>query len=41
MAQRRRLGLPIDIGIAEHVYRLYHGDTLTVGRGEIWVRGCE
>jgi formylmethanofuran dehydrogenase subunit C len=38
LAQTRRLGLPIDGELADRDYWLYHGDLLTIGRGEIWVR---
>jgi len=40
LAEIRRLGLPVAAELSEQDYWLYHGDALTIGRGEIWVRAA-
>jgi hypothetical protein len=40
LAEIRRLGLPMGNALAEQDCWLYHGDGLTIGRGEIWVRAA-
>ena len=40
LAEAARLGLPVTTALTEQDYWLYHGDGLTIGRGEIWVRAA-
>ena len=40
LAEIRRLGLPVAAELSQQDYWLYHGDELTIGRGEIWVRAA-
>ena len=40
LAEIRRLGLPVAAELSRQDYWLYHGDSLTIGRGEIWVRAA-
>jgi formylmethanofuran dehydrogenase subunit C len=40
LAEIRRLGLPVAAELSRQDYWLYHGDWLTTGRGEIWVRAA-
>ena len=34
----RRLGFPLVPGLSEGVLTLYHGDLLSLGKGEVWIR---
>ena len=33
------LGFPIDQGLLDGDLSLYHGDLVTLGKGEVWMRG--
>ena len=35
----RRLGFPFPQGLSEGDQTLYHGDLLSLGKGEVWIRG--
>jgi hypothetical protein len=34
----RRLGFPLVQGLSDDELTLYHGDLLSLGKGEVWIR---